>query len=82
VEPISPELVLIDPQLAQVERARLAIAADVRLRSGPVAERPDPQSWRQGWWGLAAQRFVDLLILIAWAGVVIAIVLFIHGLDR
>jgi hypothetical protein len=81
VEPISPELVLIDPELARLEQARLAATADVRPARRTL-DQPRQQQDPQVRWRWQAQRVVDFVTGAAWAGVVVGIFLFIEGLHR
>ncbi len=87
VEPIDPELVLIDPELARVERARLVERAGFPGWQG-VAIAPAVQDhfsahrWPDYRLRHPAQIWVDSLTLIAWIGVAVGIVLFIAGLNR
>jgi hypothetical protein len=81
VEPISPELVLIDPELARLEQARLAATADVRPAHRTLDPLREAQDLQFRWRG-RAQRVVDFVTGAAWAGVVVGIFLFIEGLHR
>jgi hypothetical protein len=87
VEPISPELVLVDPELARAERARLVERARLReytslVLTAEVDDGFELRSWRHPRLRTAVQRWVEVLTLGAWIGVAVGVFLFIEGLNR
>jgi hypothetical protein len=89
VEPLSPELVLIDPDLARRERARLLDQAHlaglaVRREAPPIDHRTakDSNVRSSRWRRPLTERVVNGLAEIAWIGAVLGLVVLIESFAR